>query len=153
MMLQNSNHSQPIPGPYEKLKAPEKSLGLCSMDFHSDINLFLTPVFLIHGELRGVQRAERAHFTFNQVPSHLAHINLPSSFTRGGGGGRPSWTKGNRATICHRPCMASGTLEGGQLKRAASKQGQLRREGVCIQAVVLGPDCKQTSSIMGQVTI
>ena len=161
LMLQNSNHNQPIPGSYKrnsKLLGNLWDSGQWTSILISTHSSWSTPVFLICGELRGVQRAERAHNTFNlQVPSYLAHINLSSSFSwggRGGGiGGRPSWTKGNRATICHRPHMASGKLEGGQPKRAVSNQGQLRRERICIQAVVLGPDYKHSSFIMGQETI
>lgn len=112
--------------------------GTQSMNFHSDINSLLTiyPSFPHSrgakgsreqkGQLRGPKsRKDTFHFHL-RVPSHLAHINLSSSFTWGGGR-RPSWTKGNRAAICQRPHMASGTLEGGQSKRVASNQGQLRR--------------------------
>lgn len=49
--------------------------------------------------------------------------------------------------------MALGKLEGGQPKRAVSNQGQLRKEGICTQVVMLGPDYKNMPFMMGQVTM
>lgn len=108
------------------------------MDFHSGNSLPTSyPSFPYSWKLTGGQRAERVHFIFN-LPVHLAHIHPPQFFSWWGEG-RPSWTEGNRVAICHRPHMAWGKLEGGQPQRAASHRDQLRR-GVCIQAVMLGPD-------------
>lgn len=83
----------------EKLKAPGKSLGLWSMNFHSDINSFLMiyASFPYSWGAEGCSESRKGAFHFYnlQVPSHLAHINLSSSFTwegggGGGGGGKPS---------------------------------------------------------------
>lgn len=121
--------------------------GTWSMDFHSDINSFLT-IYPSFPHSQGAEGSRKGTFHFNlRVPSHLAHINLSSSFTWGGGR-RPSWTKGNRATICQRPHMASGTLEGGQPKRVASNQGQLRREGMCLSSQA-GPWLQEYYSYYG----
>lgn len=132
-MLQNSNQANPSQGLTRETQSSWEISGTWSMDFHSDINSFLT-IYPSFPHSQGAEGSRKGTFHFNlRVPSHLAHINLSSSFTWGGGR-RPSWTKGNRATICQRPHMASGTLEGGQPKRVASNQGQLRREGMCLSS-------------------
>lgn len=84
--LQNSNHSQPTHprALQEKLEAPGTSLGLWSMNFHSDINPFLMirPRFSYSWGAEGCLESRKGtHITFNlQVPSHLAHINLSRFF-------------------------------------------------------------------------
>lgn len=128
--------------PTEELKAPgnvwEFGQWTSILVTHS---LHPTPVFLIHGSYRAF-REQKGYISF-LIFQFTWLIFIPPQFFSWWGKGRPSWTEGNRVAICHRPHMAWGKLEGGQPQRAASHQGQLRR-GVCIQAVMLGPDYRTT---------
>lgn len=80
-MLQNSNQANPSQGLTRETQSSWEISGTWSMDFHSDINSFLT-IYPGFPHSQGAEGSRKGTFHFNlRVPSQLAHINLSSSFT------------------------------------------------------------------------